>query len=107
MALKLMRQKVAPASLTRVRYAEANTDGFYQSPEHRAWRAAVLKKDRFVCQGEGPHNGPLHADHIVERSDGGAEFDPANGRALCQACHNRKTAAARAERLCSRRPARG
>ncbi len=40
----------------------------------------------------------LIGDHIVERKDGGADFDPLNVRLLCAACHNRKTAAARRTR---------
>lgn len=41
----------------------------------------------------------MFADHIVERKDGGAEFDPANGQCLCGSCHSRKTAAERAKRM--------
>ena len=40
----------------------------------------------------------LIGDHIVERKDGGADFDPLNVRLLCAACHNRKTARERTRR---------
>jgi 5-methylcytosine-specific restriction enzyme A len=70
-------------------------DAHYLTPEHKAWRLAVLKRAAFKCQGPGPHNGPLHADHITEIRDGGDPLDPMNGQALCQACHNRKTAEAK------------
>lgn len=40
----------------------------------------------------------MFADHIVERRDGGAELDLANGRCLCGSHHSRVTAAARVRR---------
>ena len=73
-------------------------DAHYLTPEHKAWRTAVLKRAGFKCQGAGPHSGPLHADHITEIRDGGDPLDSMNGQALCQGCHNRKTAAAKASR---------
>lgn len=79
-------------------------DEFYISPSHKAWRAEVLRRANYSCQGAGPHSGVLHADHIVERSDGGEELDFNNGQALCAACHNRKTALDRSHRML--RPAR-
>ena len=98
MALKLVRAKVRTARLTRVRYPEKTADPHYLSPEHKAWREAVLRRDGYRCQDAGPHGGPLHADHVVERSDGGADLDVANGLTRCQACHNRKTARERSMR---------
>lgn len=52
----------------------------------------------------------LIADHIVERRDGGADFDPANIQLLCirlnadgqGGCHNRKTTVARHRRTQAR-----
>lgn len=81
------------------RVAPKEREDFYVSPGYKAWRAEVLRRANFTCQGTGPHNGFLHADHIVERRDGGAELDPANGQALCTACHNRKTAEERSHRM--------
>lgn len=81
---------------------------------HRAWRDAVLARAGGRCEWvEGgvrcPKAEPGHrlvADHIVERRDGGAALDPANGQALCWSHHTAKTAAARARRLAAR-PAGG
>jgi 5-methylcytosine-specific restriction protein A len=61
----------------------------------------VKRRDGFACQkcaacGEGVR---LVADHIIEINDGGAPLDVNNGMTLCVACHNRKTAAARANRM--------
>jgi 5-methylcytosine-specific restriction enzyme A len=74
------------------------TDPHYLSPQHRRWRADVLRRAGYRCEKCGA-DGKLYADHIVELKDGGAPLDPANGRALCHSCHQRKTAEARAERL--------
>jgi 5-methylcytosine-specific restriction protein A len=41
----------------------------------------------------------LIADHVIEIDDGGAPLDVNNGMTLCLSCHNRKTAAARIERM--------
>jgi hypothetical protein len=72
----------------------------YQSREHQHWAAAVKRRDRFACQKCGARDARLIADHVVEMEDGGAPLDVANGMTLCLACHNRKSAAARADRLC-------
>ncbi|WP_147048090.1 HNH endonuclease signature motif containing protein [Methylobacterium gnaphalii] len=73
--------------------------------EHKAWRLEVFKRAHWRCQwpGCGKQGGRggirLYADHIVERRDGGAPLDPANGQALCPKHHQVKTAQARAERM--------
>ena len=70
----------------------------YQTEEHRRWRAEVIRRAGTTCQACGRTGIRLFADHVVELRDGGAATDPANGQALCGACHTRKTAAARAAR---------
>lgn len=70
----------------------------YASPEHRAWRTAVLARSGNACQSCGRTGVRLFADHIVELRDGGAALDVRNGQALCGSCHSTKTAAARAAR---------
>jgi len=73
----------------------------YQSAEHKAWRSAVLARDRFTCQSCGAHGlgVRLIADHVQEIADKGAPLDVANGKTLCLPCHNAKTAKAKAARL--------
>ena len=56
--------------------------------------------------GDAASDARLIADHVVEIEDGGAPLDVANGMTLCVACHNRKTAQARADRT-RRLPGRG
>ena len=74
----------------------------YLTPEHKAWRSAVVARAGGCCQACGRSGVRLYADHVVELRDGGAPLDPSNGQALCGACHTRKTAAARAVRQGSR-----
>lgn len=74
--------------------------------EHKAWRKAVLERAGYRCQAiengqrctKAAPDHRLFADHIVERKDGGAKLDPANGRCLCGSHHTQKTLAARLKR---------
>lgn len=77
-------------------------EGFYQSKEWRDLVRSIKASRGKWCERCGSGHRVI-ADHIVERRDGGAEFDPANIELLCQACHNAKTAKARAERAQRRR----
>lgn len=72
-------------------------EGFYTSPEWRGLVADVKRARGSFCQRCGSRHRVI-ADHIVERKDGGADLDESNVELLCAACHNRKTAAARAAR---------
>lgn len=64
-----------------------------QGAEHRAWRTAVLKRDKGLCQIK--HAGCTHrateADHITNVKSGGAQYDVDNGRAACTHCHKIET----------------
>jgi 5-methylcytosine-specific restriction protein A len=104
MALKLIpsRIKTRPSSRVRMLPTEGGKNAaHYQSEPHRAWRAAVLRRDGYRCVkcGAGGEGVRLIADHIVELEDGGAALDVDNGQTLCAACSNRKTSAARRTRL--------
>lgn len=86
----------APA---RLRAPEKRADPFYLTREWREMVAAVRAQRGYRCEECGVdmrgNRRALHADHIDEIKDGGASLDPLNIRLRCQACHNRKTAAAR------------
>lgn len=73
-----------------------------QTAAHEAWRKAALDRAGWKCEDCGAQGGRggvrLYADHIVERSDGGAPLDPNNARIRCGSCHTKKTYRARAIR---------
>lgn len=79
-------------------------DPFYQSSEWRAFVARLVRERGRVCEDracDGATHAPgmrVFADHLVERKDGGADFDPDNVLLRCGASHSRKTAATRAAR---------
>jgi hypothetical protein len=59
--------------------------------EHKQWRLYVCRRagwrcewliDGLRCRKASPEHRMV-ADHIVDREDGGALFDPANGQCLC------------------------
>ena len=93
-----------PSAGPRLCVAEKIVDPFYRSS---AWAGLVrtIKAQRgYRCEAEGCGRDcsrtprALIGDHIVERKDGGADFDPLNVQLLCIGCHNRKTARERARR---------
>jgi 5-methylcytosine-specific restriction enzyme A len=72
-------------------------DVLYRSTEWKALVARVKAERGAWCVRCGSGRRVI-ADHIVEVKDGGAPFDPSNLQLLCHACHNAKTADARAAR---------
>lgn len=102
-------------SAPRVRATEQRTakpapktaDRELLTKDHAAFRSAVLKRAGWRCEvvtnGERcPNRHPAHrmyADHIVERQDGGALFDPKNGMCRCASHHTIKTNIERAKRI--------
>ena len=61
--------------------------------DRRKWakvRKAVLNRDGWRCRMCGKA-GRLEVDHVIPLEKGGAEYDPANLRALCRGCHILKT----------------
>jgi 5-methylcytosine-specific restriction endonuclease McrA len=66
-------------------------DPYYFTAKHKRWRAAVLRRAKFLCEEcarYGRRTEAQHAHHIKPRK---AYPDLAtvvsNGRALCAACH--------------------
>lgn len=77
------------------------------TPEHKAWRIAVCRRAGWRCEWvdggvrcarSAAHGDRMIADHVIEREDGGALYDLANGQCLCTAHNTRKGLQARAAR---------
>lgn len=77
-------------------------DAFYESTGWRAFARRIKDQRGWMCEdcGKSCVRTPreLQADHVVERRDGGADFDETNIRLRCGACHLAKTNRARAGR---------
>lgn len=105
--LATLKPRLSTADLRAVKPEPKRADAELLTPEHKAWRAAVLRRAGYRC--EWVENGqrceraaPEHrmiADHIVERADGGAWTDPANGQCLCTQHNTLKGVRARAARM--------
>lgn len=101
--LKALPPRVASIA-ARVSAPAKAVDPFYESS---AWRSLVreIKRQRgyrcevATCRKDcsGTPRG-LIGDHIVERKDGGADFDPLNVMLMCTGCHNGKTVRERMRR---------
>jgi 5-methylcytosine-specific restriction enzyme A len=100
MKLATLGSRVVTLDLRTVAPAPKRADSIYSTPQFKAWRAIVINRAHRRCQapGCGRREARMFADHIVELSDDGAPFDPANGQCLCGSCHTRKTHAARLQR---------
>ena len=105
--LRTLGPRVATLDTRTAKPPPKEADPELLTPEHRAWRAHVLARAGYRC--EVIENGkrcerraPEHrmvADHIIERADGGALYDPANGMCMCVPHNTAKGIGARAKRL--------
>ena len=104
MALRMQKPLVRTADISIAKPSPKVTESYYGSAEHKAWVAAVIKRDGGICRD------PLHkgrreglrcvADHIKERRDHPElQSDISNGITRCWSCHTRKTAEVRAARM--------
>lgn len=58
-------------------------------PEIKAWRVAVFKRDKYICQICQTGGGRIHAHHIMSFAKyEDLRFDVSNGITLCKQCHN-------------------
>jgi 5-methylcytosine-specific restriction enzyme A len=75
-------------------------EAFYQSSEWRTFIDQVKNERGWKCESCGARGRGIRliGDHMVERKDGGADFDRRNIKLLCLPCHNTKTASARQSR---------
>lgn len=67
-------------------------EAYYSGSRHRAWRAAVLRRAKYLCQDcarYGRRTPATHAHHIMPRElYPEKQYEISNGMALCHACHN-------------------
>jgi 5-methylcytosine-specific restriction endonuclease McrA len=64
-------------------------DKKYHTPEYKAWRIAVFKRDGFKCRW-CKSTRQLEADHIKPQSaHPELRFVLSNGRTLCKKCHKK------------------
>lgn len=99
--LRAYQPRVVPTDTRRLKPPPKLPDPELNTAAWRAWRDAVIKRAGGVCQSKGCFRSEkrMFADHIIERRDGGALYDIANGQCLCGSCHTTKTLQARVNRL--------
>lgn len=93
--LKTLGPRLKPIDTRTVRPPPKVVESFYSSAEWKAVRAKVLERDGYKCVKCGVHasHERLTVDHIVERKDGGSDYDHENLQSVCWPCHGKKTAA--------------
>lgn len=103
-----LKPRLAMAQLLTAPPAPKRADPELLTPQHRAWRIAVLDRAGWRCEWvengtrcpRSRDNGDtMIADHIIERADGGALYSISNGRCLCVPHNTRKGLDARAARM--------
>ena len=105
--LRNLRPVLPVLDLRTARPAPKTADRQLLTGEHKAWRNAVLQRAGHRCEwvehgvrcGRSAPQHRLYADHVVERQDGGATLDVANGQCLCSSHHGLKTFRERARRM--------
>jgi 5-methylcytosine-specific restriction protein A len=101
--IKALPPRVATVA-ARVQAPAKGVDPFYESNAWREFAREIKRQRGYRCEAVECGRDCSHAargliaDHVVERRDGGADFDPLNVMLLCTACHNSKTARERRRR---------
>ncbi|WP_051951444.1 HNH endonuclease signature motif containing protein [Flavobacterium sp. ASV13] len=74
---------------------EDKDDEFYNSRRWRNFRKSYLERNPLCvhCERDGYVTAATVADHKVRMKAGGEAFEESNIQALCEKCHNRKSAA--------------
>lgn len=105
--LTTFKPRLRTVDTRTVRPPPKTADHELQTPEHRAWRLVVCRRAGWRCQwvdngkrceASAARGDRMIADHIIEREDGGALHDAANGQCLCTQHNTRKGIQARAAR---------
>lgn len=97
MARSAPRHKPMPRIAPR-HEAQGAKENYGQGRGGRPWRrkrAAVMKRDGYVCQPCKQQNRVTLAtevDHVIPQAEGGTD-DESNLQAICETCHKAKTAA--------------
>ena len=91
------RHKPLP-SLAPRHMAQGAQENYGKGRGGRPWRrkrAAVLKRDGYLCQcckRAGRVSLATEVDHVIPQAEGGSD-DETNLQAICEPCHKTKTAA--------------
>lgn len=96
--LKTLGPRLKTFDTRSVRPPEKVVESFYASAEWKEISRAIRERDRYKCVKCGNKDGRLYVDHIIERKDGGADFDHENLETLCAPCHGLKTTGERVKR---------
>lgn len=109
--VRQLQPTIRSIDLRLARPNEKRVDAELSTAEYRVWREEVKRRAGYRC--EWVENGRrcersrargdrMIADHIVERKDGGALLDPANGQCLCTQHNTLKGIRARTARMAER-----
>ncbi len=96
--LKTLGPRLKPIDTRKVRPPPKVVESFYSSAEWKATAGGIRKRDGYKCVKCGERQGRLYVDHIVERKDGGPDFEETNLQTVCASCHGIKGAAERVKR---------
>lgn len=89
------RHRPCPIHAEQRRQAKARRDAGYHTPGHKAFRAAVLRRDPIcvLCALEAATTADHYPRSRAELVEAGEDpDDPRRGRGLCHRCHMKETA---------------
>jgi 5-methylcytosine-specific restriction protein A len=96
--LRTLGPRLKPIDTRTVRPPPKVVESFYSSAEWKQTAADIKRRDEYRCVKCGSRDGRLYVDHIIERKDGGADYDHANLQVVCSPCHGKKGASERVKR---------